>query len=161
MSIRFVPVVAAFAGLALAIPAGSLIASEAALSPLEMQKARHDHYHELGDAFKGLRDQTKASVPDFAELQKFAQIVNDASINQGRWFPKGTGPEAGKTRALPEIWAKPVEFEAAQKMLTENAGNLLATTKGADIEAVRAAFAQTGKACKNCHDTFRAPDDHN
>ena len=78
-----------------------------AATPLETQKARHEHYEELGKAFKAVRDQMNASSPDFAALQKNAEIINEASVDQQQWFPKGTGPEAGKTRALPVIWSKP------------------------------------------------------
>ena len=84
----------------------SLIAAvqvASAATPAELQKARHDHYKELGDAFKAVRDASKSDSPDFAALEKAAETVNKASVDQQQWFPKGTGPEAGKTRALPEI----------------------------------------------------------
>jgi cytochrome c556 len=130
-----------------------------AATPVETQKARHEHYEELGKAFKAVRDQANASTPDFAALEKNAAVVNEASVNQQQWFPKGTGPEAGKTRALPEIWSKPADFEAAQKMLSDRAPKLLAAAKSKDIDAVKAAFKETGGACKNCHDTFRSPEE--
>lgn len=130
-----------------------------AATPVETQKARHEHYEELGKAFKAVRDQTNASSPDLAALQKNAEVVNEASVNQQQWFPKGTGPEAGKTRALPEIWSKPADFEAAQKMFSDRAPKLLAAVKSKDIDAVKAAFKETGGACKNCHDTFRSPEE--
>jgi cytochrome c556 len=144
---------------ALALPVGALVAAETA-TPLAQQKARHDHYHELGDAFKVVRDQTKATAPDTAALQKAAQVVNDASIDQGRWFPKGTGTEAGKTRALPEIWSKPADFVAAQKLFSDAAPQLLAAAKANDIDGVKNAIPNVGKACKNCHDNFRSPEEH-
>ena len=79
-------------------------------------------------------------------------------MNQQQWFPAGTGPEAGKTRALPEVWTKPADFTAAQKMFEERAPKLLAAVKSKDAAAVQAAFKEVGGACKNCHDTFRAPE---
>jgi cytochrome c556 len=142
-----------------AIFIASLIAVAQAATPVETQKARHEHYEELGKSFKAVRDQMNAATPDFAVLEKNAQVVSDASVNQQQWFPKGTGPEAGKTRALPEIWSKPADFEAAQKMLSDRAPKLLAAVKSKDIDAVKAAFKETGGACKNCHDTFRSPEE--
>jgi len=130
-----------------------------AATPVETQKARHEHYEELGKAFKAVRDGMNASSPDFAALQKNAETINEASVNQQQWFPKGTGPEAGKTRALPEIWSKPADFEAAQKMFADRAPKLLAAVKSKDVDAVKAAFKETGGACKNCHDTFRSPEE--
>jgi cytochrome c556 len=130
-----------------------------AATPVETQKARHEHYEELGKAFKAVRDQTTASTPDFAALEKNADIVNKASVDQQQWFPKGTGPEAGKTRALPEIWSKPADFTAAQKMFSDRAPKLLAAVKSRDIDAVKGAFKEVGGSCKNCHDTFRSPEE--
>jgi cytochrome c556 len=130
-----------------------------AATPVETQKARHEHYEELGKAFKAVRDQTIASTPDFAALEKNADIVNKASVDQQQWFPKGTGPEAGKTRALPEIWSKPADFTGAQKMFSDRAPKLLAAVKSRDIDAVKGAFKEVGGSCKNCHDTFRSPEE--
>ena len=143
--------------LGVAAPVGVLIAAQSAR---DLQKARHDHYHELGDAFKTVRDLTRADAPDMAKIQAAAQIINEASIDQGRWFPAGTGPEAGKTRALAEIWKRPQDFTAAQKVFSDAAPKLLAAANAKDVNAVKSTYGELGKACKNCHDTFRAPEDH-
>ena len=140
-----------------AAPVGVLIAAQSAL---DLQKARHDHYHELGDAFKTVRDQTRAGTPNMAKIKAAAQVINEASIDQDRWFPAGTGPEAGKTRALAEIWARPDDFKAAQKVFSDAAPKLLAAANASDLNAVKSTYGDLGKACKNCHDTFRAPEDH-
>jgi cytochrome c556 len=130
-----------------------------AATPQELQKKRHDHYHELGDAFKAVRDGTKSGSPDWAAIEKAAATVNAAAVNQAQWFPKGTGPEAGKTRALPEIWSKPADFAAATKMLEDRAPALLAAAKAKDADALSKAFRDVGGACKNCHDNFRSPEE--
>lgn len=142
--------------LGIAAPAGILLA---AASARDQQKARHDHYHELGDAFKTVRDQTRAGSPNLAKIKAAAQVINEASIDQGRWFPAGTGPQAGKTRALPVIWEKPEEFKAAQKMFSDAAPKLLSAANAGDVAAVKSSYGDLGKACKNCHDTFRSPED--
>ncbi|HET9474267.1 MAG TPA: cytochrome c, partial [Steroidobacteraceae bacterium] len=96
-------------GCALIVPAMAGVALHAA-TPQEAQKARHEHYEELGDAFKAVRDNSRGGSPDWSALEKAANVVVEASIDQQRWFPHGTGPEAGKTRALPDIWKKPDDF---------------------------------------------------
>jgi cytochrome c556 len=143
--------------LGVAAPIGVLIA---AASAVDLQKARHDHYHELGDAFKTVRDQARAGAPDLTKIKAAAQVINEASIDQGRWFPVGTGPEAGKTRALPVIWQRPEDFKAAQKVFSDAAPKLLSAANSGNIDAVKSSYGELGKACKNCHDTFRAPEDH-
>ena len=125
----------------------------------ELQHARHEHYEELGDAFKAVRDQTRASSPDLAALKAAAKKVNDASVNQEKWFPAGSGPEAGKTRALADIWAKPAEFKAAMKMFSDAAPKLNAAANAGDVAAIKTAFGEVGKSCKNCHDQFRSKDE--
>jgi cytochrome c556 len=149
-------------GIAIFVPALVATVAWAAHSAegrTEAQNARHEHYEALGDAFKAVRDNSRAATPDWAVLEKNAQTVVDASIDQQKWFPKGSGPDAGKTRALPEVWSKPDDFTAAQKMFTERAPKLLAAVKAKDGAGVQAAFKEVGGACKNCHDTFRAPED--
>ena len=151
------PILALSIVLGIAAPVGVLIAAQSAL---DLQKARHDHYHELGDAFKTVRDQTRAGTPNMTKIKSAAQVINEASIDQGRWFPAGTGPEAGKTRALPEIWKRPDDFKAAQRVFSDAAPKLLAAANASDLNAVKSTYGDLGKACKNCHDTFRAPEDH-
>jgi cytochrome c556 len=129
-------------------------------STKELMKARHDHYHKLGEAFKTVRDEARAGTPDMSAIQRAAKVVSDASINQGRWFAAGTGPEAGKTRALPEIWQRPEDFVAAQKVFSDIAPTLVAAANAGDIGAVKKQFGEVGRACKNCHDTFRSPEEH-
>jgi cytochrome c556 len=140
--------------------AGAVMVSAAvmAATPQELQKQRHEHYEALGDNFKAVRDGAKADAPDWAALQKAANAVHEASLDQQQWFAKGTGPEAGKTRALPEIWSKPDDFTAAQKMLADRTPALAAAAKSKDAAAVNKAFREVGGACKNCHDNFRAPE---
>jgi cytochrome c556 len=144
-------------GLAVLAPLGALLADT---STKELMKARHDHFHELGDAFKQLRDATRGGSPDMAVVKSAAKVVNDASIDQAKWFPAGTGPEAGKTRAKAEIWTKPQEFTAAQKKFSDAAPKLLAAANANDAAGVKSQFGTVGAACKNCHDNFRTPEEH-
>lgn len=154
---RFVKIVS-LAGL-IAVTAFTSSYAAGPATPSEQQKARHDHYHRLGDANKLVRDQSRAGDPDFAAMETAATEIQKASVNQSQWFARGTGPEAGKTRALPEIWTKTAEFAAAEKMFSDSAPKLLAAVKAKDIDAVRTSFRDVGASCKNCHDTFRSPED--
>lgn len=158
MHVRFSTKVASAIALVVAMSFTALHA-DAPNTPAEVQKIRHDRYHELGEDFKAIRDLSRGSSPDFAALEKAAERVVKASIDQSQWFPKGSGPEAGETRALADIWAKPAEFAAAQKMFSDRAPSLLAAAKAKDVEAVRRAFRDVGASCKNCHDPFRSPED--
>ena len=140
------------------ITAPSIVSVAApAATPVEIQKQRHEHFEALGDAFKAVRDNTKGS-PDFAALEKSLAVIEKSARDMGTWFPKGTGPEAGKTRALPEVWTKPAEFAAAQKQFADKVAPLAAAIKAKNADGVAAAFKEVGGTCKNCHESFRAPE---
>ena len=146
------------AAVAVAAPLGALVAHDDHATGI--YKVRHDEYHKLGDAFKVIRDQVRASAPDSAAIKDAAKVVSDASVNQFKWFPAGSGPQAGvKTRAKADIWSKPQDFEAAQKLFAEEAKKLNAAAGSGDVAQVRSQFGEVGKSCKNCHDTFRTPED--
>jgi cytochrome c556 len=139
-------------------PALALVAAQASEpgNVKELQKARHDHYHKLGDSFKVIRDQIKTDKPDVAAIKSAAKVVNDAAMTQEKWFPAGSGPEAGKTQAKAEIWSKPAEFKTAMNNFAVAAPKLQTAANSGDVAAIKTAFADTGKACKGCHETFRA-----
>ena len=137
--------------------AGALWAAETtAQSPQDLVDAREATMKKMGAAVKAGVDM-KAPAADakakLAEARKIAESIPSL-------FPKGTGPgDPGvtKTRALPEIWAKPAEFKAAaDKLVTllkaaEAAVDADETTKGTALNA-------TYKGCKGCHDEFRGPE---
>jgi cytochrome c556 len=141
-----------------AAPFGGLLAHDEHATGI--YKVRHDGYHALGDAFKTIRDQVKSDSPNAAAIKSAAQVVNETSVKQFEWFPAGSGPKPGvKTRAKAEIWNRPQDFEAAQKLFANAAAKFNKSAAAGDLAAVRAQFGDVGKACKNCHDTFRTPDE--
>jgi cytochrome c556 len=59
-----------------------------------------------------------------------------------------------KTRALPAIWEKPDDFHQHFEDLRA-AVDTLAAEAGNGQEAFVAAMAPVGKACGDCHESFR------
>ena len=84
------------------------------------------------------------------------------AMNVARFFPAGSDKPvegskiAGFTRAEPAIWSEPDKFKMAQETLTQALGKLAAAAKSGDEGAMKAAAGGVGKACKGCHDDFRA-----
>ncbi len=131
-----------------------------ATGDLSVVKARQDNFEEIGDAFKAIRGQLENSTPDFAVIQSNAAIINTNAKKVSGYFPEGTGPASGAdTEALPAIWEKPTEFNAATERLVSESENMLTAASSGDPAAVGAAAKQLGGACKNCHDQFREDDD--
>ena len=64
--------------------------------------------------------------------------------------------QAGKTRALPEVWTNKAKFdEAAQRLQTE-VTKLGEVARAKNEAGVKAQFGAVGKACGGCHENFRS-----
>ena len=86
-----------------------------------------------------------------------AALDTMASIKGDMMWPPGTdnGAYAGKTRALPELWSTwPEAGEKAQALSEASAA--LSEVAGDGLDALRSKIGAVGKACKGCHDDFRA-----
>lgn len=125
-----------------------------------IMKARHDHYEEMGRAMKGIGDQMKAGSPDVATIQRHAALIAGFGPRILTWFPEGSGPEAGRTRAKAEIWTDAATFRSAAQRFEQVSGEFNRAAQSGNVEAIRAALPALRESCSNCHDRFRGPDDH-
>ncbi|HEX8193607.1 MAG TPA: cytochrome c, partial [Allosphingosinicella sp.] len=124
-----------------------------------VMKARHDHYEEMGRAMKGIGDQLKAGSPDIAVIQRHAGTIHGYGPQILGWFPEGSGPEAGRTRAKAEIWSDAAGFRAANEGFQQASGAFNQAAESGDLAAVRAALPALRQSCSNCHEKFRGPDE--
>ena len=65
------------------------------------------------------------------------------------------GSDKGDTKADPKIWSEMDKFKAAAVKMQDEMVKFNVAAKGGNIDAIRAAASDTGKACKACHDTYR------
>lgn len=83
-----------------------------------------------------------------------AHVVHEMSLLPFSAF--GPGTDLGHdTKAKPDIWKGPAKFQAAAKEMQQQVVKLDAAAKGGNPDAIKAAFGDTAKACKACHDNFR------
>ena len=87
-------------------------------------------------------------------LQVHADSLDELSSQLDMLFPADT--IGGDTEALDSITAEPEKFAAAIKQM-QDASAALRKAAGGDSN-VMGAFAQVGKGCKGCHESFRAED---
>ena len=128
---------------------------------LKLMHERHEGMEDIGDAFKVLGREMKSDAPNLEAVRASAATVARLAPEVSRWFPQGTGPDVGKTRAKPEIWQKPEDFNAKARTFQAAARSFDATAKAGDVAAIKACFGEVGKTCKACHDLYRAPEsDH-
>jgi cytochrome c556 len=123
-----------------------------------IMKARHDHYEEMGRAMKGINTELKGRSPDVAAIQRHAALIAGYGPQILTWFPEGSGPEAGRTRAKAEIWSDAATFRRAAERMQRVSAEFSRTAQSGDLAAIRAAVPELGNSCKNCHDRFRGPE---
>jgi cytochrome c556 len=118
---------------------------------------RHEGMEKIGKATKTLKRTLDSTSPDLAAIRSSAATIADLAGKSSGWFPPGTGQDVlHKTRALPAIWQKPEDFAAKDRDFSQAAQVLKAAADSGDVNAVKARFADLGKTCKACHDTYRA-----
>jgi len=73
------------------------------------------------------------------------------------WVAFGDGTDKGMpTRAKPEIWKDAAKFKDLQSKMMAEAEKFEAAAKSGSLDSIKAAVGDLGKACKACHDDFRA-----
>lgn len=137
-----------------AAPLGTAPATREAA--LKLMHDRHEGMEDIGDAFKVVSRELKGDSPDLAKVRERAGTIARLAPQASGWFPPGTGPDVGKTRARAEIWQKPADFAAKSKEFDARAQAFSAAVQGTDLAAIRAAHAELGKSCKGCHDDYRS-----
>jgi len=138
--------------------ASSLQARVSAGDAAKVMHERHEAMEGLGKAMKALHRQLESGKPDIdAVRQQTATMATTAPRIPGL-FPAGTGPDAGKTRAKPQIWTEHDLFLRRAKDFEIAAQAIDAAARAGDLNKVMASHDGVDKACKACHDPFRAPE---
>ena len=85
-------------------------------------------------------------------------IAAVANSGLGALFGPGTDKAIGarKTAAKPELFQNGAEVAKLSGDFAKAANDLAAAAATGDVAAVKAAFGETGKTCKACHDQFKA-----
>jgi cytochrome c556 len=125
---------------------------------LQIMHERHEAMEGLGKAMKALHRGLDASPPDVNSVRAQTAIMASAAAKIPSMFPAGTGPDVGKTRAKPDIWKQQALFLKKSKDFLAVARTIDAAAKAGDMNKVMALHEDLDKACKACHDPFRAPE---
>jgi cytochrome c556 len=135
-----------------------LAAAPAKEQALQIMKQRHDAMEGLGKAMKQLHRGLDTTPPDVNSVRTQTAIMASTAAKIPSLFPAGTGPDVGKTRAKAEIWKQQPLFLKKSKDFLASALALDAAAKTGDMNKVMALHEDVDKACKACHDPFRAPE---
>jgi cytochrome c556 len=98
--------------------------AQAANEPAALIAYRQATMKAIGGHMGALGAFAKGEVDFVQDVGGHAHAINEMSKGLARLFPKGSGKEAGETRALPKIWEDWAGFEAAIKTLSDQSAKL-------------------------------------
>ena len=161
----FLPAALALAACNQSEPAGRLegrvnLAAVAPAKARAVMHERHEGMEKIGKLMKQLSRDMKAEPLNLAAVRPSAAAMNGLAQKSAGWFPAGTGPDVGKTRAKADIWQKPQDFAAKMASFQKLAAALDSSARGGNAAATQAAFGQLGQSCKACHDAYRGKGSH-
>jgi cytochrome c556 len=140
---------AALLGSAIALPAAAQFAK-----PEDAIKYRKAAFTVMARHFGIVAAMANGKIPfDAKAVADNADIAMVMSKLPYVGFVEGT--DKGETKAEPKIWAEKDKFNAAATTMQEAMVKLNVVAKGGNIDAIKAAAGETGKACKACHDNYR------
>ena len=108
------------------------------------------HFGQIAAVVKGEKPYDKAA------LERNAGIVEMMSKLPWAAFPPDS--IVGDSKAKPEIWTAGDKFKTDADNLQAATAKLSVAAKSGDLNAIKAAFGDTGKACKTCHQDFKKKD---
>lgn len=140
--------------------AGAIAISPLALSHFDdkevQQSYRQSFFAMVATNFGPMAAMVKGEMPwDQDRMQGYANdLATLTSLNILRGF--GDGSDKGKTRAKPEIWQNKADFESKMNDLASAATALQKAAASGDREQIAKGVGAAGKACKSCHDEYKA-----
>jgi len=135
--------------LAVTLSAGVMAQSDPIAARMALMKGNNDNARNVVQMMRGQKPFDAAAVET-----AFTQWAETAQKLPGL-FPDNS-KTGGKTRATPKIWENKKDFDdkaaAFGKAVAENRAKAVAS-----LDGLKAAIAVVGKACDNCHEDYRAP----
>ena len=98
----------------------------------------------------------KGEIPwDQAKMEAWANdLAALSTLDVMRGFADGS--DQGTTRAKPEIWQNKDDFNSKMDTLHKELAKLQQVTAAGDRPAIAIQVGVAGKACKSCHDEYKA-----
>lgn len=111
-----------------------------------------------GVSMGSIGDVLKNKLPNATEhVAVHARAIAEYSKLIAPAFEKNVA--AGATDAKPEIWQSWDAYVAKAKALGEAATKLAETAQSGNTQAVMPQVQALGDACRNCHDSYRKPEE--
>jgi cytochrome c556 len=136
-------------GLATALPAAAQFAK-----PEDAIKYRKAVFTVMGTHFGRVAAMANGRAPFDAKVAAdSAELATSMSKLPFVAFIPGT--DKGDTRAKAEIWTDGDKVKGLAEKMQEEMVKFNVAAKGGNIDTIKAAAGEVGKACKACHDNYR------
>ena len=151
-------------GLALALTASATSIAYAQMKPEDAIRARQSIMRVVALNFGPVAQMAQGKVPWNKEafVANALRLESVWAMNPHRFFPAGSDKAvagakiASFTDVTAEAFSKGDAFKKAFETNTQAIGKLAAAARAGDEGAMKSAAGDVGKACKGCHDDFRA-----
>ncbi len=145
----------AIAALLLAATALPSLAQQA-MKPEDQIKMRKSTMAVIGYNFGSLAAMAQDKKPfNKDEAQRNADILPLLAAMPKPFFGEGTD-KGDNTKAKPEIWKNKADFEQKLDKMAQEVARLPQVVRAGDMAAFKKEVGEVGKACKSCHDDYRA-----
>jgi cytochrome c556 len=135
--------------------AAATLGAHAQMKPEDQVKQRRSGMAIIGHNFGSLAAMAQDKKPyNKDEAARNADLIVALSEYPKNFFAEGTD-KVGDTKALPAVWSKRADFDDKMKRMNDEVKKLPQAAR-TDLAAVKAAVGDVGKACKACHDDYRA-----
>jgi cytochrome c556 len=101
-----------------------------------------------------IKAQLDLAKPNLDAIRASTALIEVLKTLPYEAFIDGTS-DVADTAAKPEIWTERDKFDKRAHEMQDKAAQLNAAARAGDVAAIRTAFGETGKACKNCHEDYR------
>lgn len=146
---RFWMALAAVVSLSAALPAAAQFQK-----PEDAVKYRKASFTVMAAHFSRIGAMANGKAPfDAAAAKANAEVVHAMAALP--WAAFGEGTNVGDTTALPAVWTEADKFKAGAKKMQDEIAKLDVAAKSGNLDQLKAAFGETAKTCKACHDDFR------
>lgn len=142
---------------ALIVAAGLSTTAVAETKPEDAIKFRHAVMQTLAGNISAFMLIAFDKVDGGDYLQTHADALASGAGELDILFPAGSGE--GDTHALAGIWEDTEGFAAAVAKAQQATAELSTAVAGGNRGAIMGAFGDVGKACKGCHENYRAEED--
>jgi cytochrome c556 len=107
-----------------------------------------NHFGRIGAMVNGRAPYDAATATANAEI-----VATMSRLPFVGFVPDTASTEKGRANA--KVWSDRATFDDRARKMQDEVGKLVAVAKTNNLDTLKAAFGEVGKACKSCHDDFR------